>query len=74
MVKLTDCPCFQVWVAVCDVRVGACGWTFAPILSAVTVSPAASSVLRLTSKVVSQYWPAAVPQGLRISSMPVVLS
>src|SRR5689334_1807997 len=37
-----------------------------PTLSTVMVSPAASSVERSTSNVVSQYCPAMVPQGLRI--------
>ena len=43
-------------------------------LSIENVSPAARSVLMLTSKVVSQYCPGHVPQGLRNSSSPVLLS
>ena len=45
-----------------------------PRLSAVMVSPSVRSVERPTSKVVSQLWPLIVPQGLRISSIPMAPS
>ena len=56
-----------------DVVVLAASFLASPTLSMVMVSPAASRVARLTSKVVCQYWPAAEPQGLRTYSMPLAL-
>ena len=71
--KVTALPAVHVCAAVCAATIGG-AMAALPMLSAVMTSPSASRVERLTSKVVSQYWPASVPHGLRISSILVVVS